>query len=47
ALHRLPDIHLEVPADEIALRPSPWTRCPVSLPVTFTPPLSPVPVHRT
>lgn len=45
ALHRLPDVRLEIPADEIALRPSPWTRCPVSLPVTFTRPLSPAPPH--
>jgi cytochrome P450 len=47
ALHHLPGIHLEVPADEIALRPSPWTRCPVSLPVTFTPSLATAPAHRT
>jgi cytochrome P450 len=37
ALHRLHDVALAVPADEIVLMPSPWTRCPASLPVRFTP----------
>jgi len=37
ALHLLPDIHLTVPAEEIVLIPSPWNRCPASLPVAFTP----------
>lgn len=37
ALHLLPDIRLAIPADEIVLIPSPWNRCPASLPVTFTP----------
>jgi cytochrome P450 len=36
ALHMLPDIRLAVPAGDIRLIPSPWTRCPASLPVTFT-----------
>jgi cytochrome P450 len=36
ALHMLPDIRLAVPAGDISLIPSPWTRCPASLPVTFT-----------
>jgi cytochrome P450 len=36
ALHMLPDIRLAVPASDISLIPSPWTRCPASLPVTFT-----------
>ncbi len=36
ALHLLPDIRLAVPDDQISLVPSPWTRCPASLPVTFT-----------
>lgn len=36
ALHLLPDIRLTIPADEVGLIPSPWTRCPASLPVTFT-----------
>jgi cytochrome P450 len=36
-LHLLPDIRLTVPAEEIASIPSPWNRCPASLPVTFTP----------
>ena len=35
-LHRLPDIRLAVPADEIPLRPSPWTRGPAELLVTAT-----------
>jgi len=38
ALHRLHDISLAIPADEVMLLPSPWTRCPASLPVRFTPP---------
>ena len=37
ALHHLHDISLTIPAEEIALLPSPWTRCPASLPVRFTP----------
>lgn len=36
ALHQLPDIRLAVDPDEVALIPSPWTRCPAGLPVTFT-----------
>jgi cytochrome P450 len=39
ALHRLHDVTLAIPPDEIALLPSPWTRCPASLPVRFTPPV--------
>jgi cytochrome P450 len=39
ALHRLHDISLAIPADEVMLLPSPWTRCPASLPVRFTPPI--------
>jgi cytochrome P450 len=38
ALHRLHDVTLAIPADEVRLLPSPWIRCPVSLPVRFTPP---------
>lgn len=38
ALHRLHDVTLAIPADEVMLLPSPWTRCPASLPVRFTPP---------
>ncbi|MEV5544196.1 cytochrome P450 [Saccharopolyspora shandongensis] len=37
ALHRLHDLVLDIPADQITLLPSPWTRCPASLPVRFTP----------
>ena len=36
ALHLLPDIRLAVAPGEVSLIPSPWTRCPASLPVTFT-----------
>ncbi|SEB47439.1 Cytochrome P450 [Amycolatopsis tolypomycina] len=36
ALHRLPDARLAVPASEIPLRPSPWTRGPEHLLVTAT-----------
>lgn len=38
ALRRLHDVTLAIPADEVMLLPSPWTRCPASLPVRFTPP---------
>lgn len=37
ALHHLPGLHLTVPAEELGRLESPWTRCPASLPVTFTP----------
>lgn len=37
ALHLLPDIRLAIPSEAVQLIPSPWTRCPASLPVTFTP----------
>jgi cytochrome P450 len=36
-LSLLPGIRMSVPADELAPRPSPWTRCPATLPVLFTP----------
>jgi cytochrome P450 len=36
-LHLLPDIRLTIPVEEISLIPSPWNRCPATLPVTFTP----------
>ncbi|MDQ3790213.1 MAG: cytochrome P450 [Actinomycetota bacterium] len=39
ALHRLHDVSLAIPADDVKLLPSPWTRCPASLPVRFTPPV--------
>jgi cytochrome P450 len=38
ALHRLHDVTLSIPAEAVTLLPSPWTRCPASLPVTFTKP---------
>ncbi|GAB3432967.1 cytochrome P450 [Actinophytocola sediminis] len=38
ALHRLHDVTLSIPADTVTLLPSPWTRCPASLPVTFVQP---------
>lgn len=37
ALHGLQDMTLSIPADEVELLPSPWSRCPASLPVQFTP----------
>ncbi|MGH3878715.1 MAG: cytochrome P450 [Actinophytocola sp.] len=37
ALHQLPDVALAIPPDEVTVLPSPWTRCPASLPVRFTP----------
>ncbi|WP_198653356.1 cytochrome P450 [Actinocorallia populi] len=40
-LHRLPGLCLTVPADGIPLAPSPWTRCPASLPVSFPTPDAP------
>jgi cytochrome P450 len=36
-LHLLPDVRLAIPADDIGLIPSPWNRCPATLPVTFSP----------
>lgn len=38
-LHRLPGLSLSVPAESIPLTPSPWTRCPASLPVSFSVPV--------
>lgn len=35
-LHLLPDMRLSIPAGDVAWRPSPWTRVPVSLPVDFS-----------
>jgi cytochrome P450 len=37
ALSLLPGIRLAVPARHLIPRPSPWTRCPSTLPVLFTP----------
>ncbi|GAA4835809.1 cytochrome P450 [Saccharopolyspora rosea] len=37
ALNELQDVALAVDESEIGLTPSPWTRCPASLPVRFTP----------
>jgi cytochrome P450 len=37
ALSLLPGIRLAIPAEQLTPRPSPWTRCPASLPVVFTP----------
>jgi cytochrome P450 len=42
ALSLLPGIQLAVPADQLTPRPSPWTRCPTTLPVHFTPRSAPV-----
>jgi cytochrome P450 len=36
-LHLLPDMRLAIPVEKISLMPSPWNRCPASLPVTFAP----------
>jgi cytochrome P450 len=36
ALHQLPDLRLTVPVAELGRLESPWTRCPATLPVTFT-----------
>jgi cytochrome P450 len=36
-LGQLPGVRLAVPPEQIAPRPSPWTRCPASLPVLFSP----------
>ncbi|MEW2547848.1 cytochrome P450 [Streptomyces sp. NPDC047002] len=36
-LNLLPDLELTVPADELVPSPSPWTRVPARLPVSFTP----------
>jgi cytochrome P450 len=37
ALSMLPGMNLAVPAEQLTARPSPWTRCPLTLPVRFTP----------
>jgi cytochrome P450 len=37
ALSQLPGIKLAIPPEEIITLPSPWTRCPAALPVTFSP----------
>lgn len=37
ALNQLRDVHLTVPVEELGRMESPWTRCPATLPVTFTP----------
>ncbi|HEY2175340.1 MAG TPA: cytochrome P450 [Mycobacteriales bacterium] len=37
ALYQLPGLRLAVSADEIVRLPSPWTRCPGTLPVIFAP----------
>ncbi len=37
ALNLLPDLRLALPAGEVPIHPSPWARCPASLPVRFTP----------
>ncbi len=37
ALSLLPGIRLAIPVDELTPRPSPWTRCPSTLPILFTP----------
>lgn len=37
ALHQLHDVTLSIPAEQVRLLPSPWTRCPAALPVRFTP----------
>lgn len=36
ALHQLPDLRLTVPLADLGRLESPWTRCPATLPVTFT-----------
>jgi cytochrome P450 len=36
-LNALPGVRLAVPDDEVSIYPSPWARCPSSLPVVFTP----------
>ncbi|MEV0533331.1 cytochrome P450 [Kitasatospora sp. NPDC050463] len=45
-LHRLPDLQLAVPPNDLAWRPSPWSRALIGLPVlysAFTPPRPPAP----
>jgi len=37
ALHLLPDLRLALRAGEVPMHPSPWARCPATLPVTFSP----------
>ncbi|WP_069813933.1 cytochrome P450 [Streptomyces sp. TP-A0874] len=44
ALRLLSDLRLTIPAEDVAWLPSPWTRCPASLPVTFSARLRPAPL---
>jgi cytochrome P450 len=37
ALNLLPDLRLALPAGEVPMHPSPWARCPATLPVHFAP----------
>jgi cytochrome P450 len=41
ALDLLPGLRLDTPDGQVPLLPSPWTRCPATLPVRFTPPPAP------
>jgi len=43
ALHLLRGVRLTIDADDVTFNPSPWTRCPTTLPVTFTPTAIPTP----
>ena len=42
-LSMLPGVRLAVPPEQLTPRPSPWTRCPSTLPVFFTPQSAPAP----
>lgn len=41
-LNLLPDLHLSIPPEELTWLPSPWTRVPTALPVTFSTVVSPL-----
>ncbi|WP_016909022.1 cytochrome P450 [Streptomyces xiaopingdaonensis] len=43
ALHRLAAVRLSISRDEVTFNPSPWTRRPSNLPVTFTVPMARTP----
>lgn len=43
ALHLLRGVRLTIAPEEVTYLPSPWMRCPASLPVTFTPTTIPAP----
>lgn len=44
AFNLLPGLQLAIPAEQVTVQPSPWTRCPASLPVRFPVSVAPDPL---